>query len=184
MTEKVKVTQRQADWLDRYKNEKEIAYAIDIQPHKKRPDSPIVDWPASKVAEALYRGYEVEEEYEQGDWLQEHHGNIGIVTKVEGSKVWGYWNGSNFEAFAFKREIVKKLTPEEIKAEQERRVWARIGREVGEFHVGDYGLLGNYIFRKAVEGNDLVQLRDDYSKGKLIGFFPAESFIEFGGGEE
>lgn len=61
MTKKLKVTQAQSDWLERYKSDEEIAYAIDIQPLRKRPDSPIVDWTSSEVAKALYIGYEVGE---------------------------------------------------------------------------------------------------------------------------
>lgn len=60
MTEKVKITQKQFDWLERYKSDEEIDYAIDVQLHRKRPDSPIVDWKPSEVARALYNGYECE----------------------------------------------------------------------------------------------------------------------------
>ena len=42
-------------------------------------------------------------------------------------------NGKRLSSFEF-----RKATPEEIAAEKERRKWATIGREVGEYHAGDF----------------------------------------------
>lgn len=84
MSEKVKVTQEQFDWLERYElTQEQIDHYIDIQPYKKRPDSPIVDWPASKVAKALYIGYEVEPEFGVGDWVvRDDKESIGKIIKM------------------------------------------------------------------------------------------------------
>ncbi|MFD1206672.1 hypothetical protein ACFQ38_16365 [Sporosarcina contaminans] len=68
---------------------------------------------------------------------------------------------------------------EEIKAEQERQAWAKIGRRVGEFRDGDLGISehGNYIDTPSI-------LKARYELGQLRGFYPAESLISFGGGED
>src|SRR5690625_4076760 len=88
--EKVKVTQEQADWLDKYSlTQAQIDHYIDIQPLNLRPDSPISDWKPSKLARALYKGYEVED-FEIGDWVyiakEGMYGQKPQVTMVTGLK--------------------------------------------------------------------------------------------------
>lgn len=128
MTEKVKLTQKQFDWLERYKSEEEIDYAIDIQLHRKRPDSPVADWKPSEVARAFYNGYEVGLQYKVGGWVVRLDGDpfntkhlaakIAVVhsTRLELEGQFG----------SFSYDFIDHATPEEIKAEQKRRKWAEI----------------------------------------------------------
>ncbi|MBM7598185.1 hypothetical protein JOC34_000542 [Virgibacillus halotolerans] len=126
MTEKVKVTQKQSDWLDKYKSDKEIDYAIDIQPHKKRPDSPIIDWSASKVARALYDGYKVEPRFEVGDWVV--HDSYSKPEKV----VRVYPDVVETETLNDRQKRFRHATESEITEEKERRFFAEHGRRPWE----------------------------------------------------
>ncbi|MDW0113802.1 hypothetical protein QT711_11445 [Sporosarcina saromensis] len=205
MTGKVKVTKEVAEAIEKLRNADLTDYGIVVKVSKSnrldtqqmhKECAAIRKWThqghginADKLLDALRTGYEIDDEYKVGDWVV----YVPYITEIYVGKVEdllsdGFIQTDIYagckEKQAFSPKNIRHATPDEIEAEKERRVWAGIGRAVGEFRVGDYGLLGNYIFRKAVEGNDLAQLKDDYSKGKLIGFFPAESFIEFGGGEE
>lgn len=121
MTKKVRVSPAQFDWLEKYKNEEAIDYAIDIQPLNKRPDSPLHDWSASKVAKALYKGYEVEPQYKVGDWIYSINSRaVGKVVRVGNDFV----EIDNAEGATF--NYIRHATPEEIQAEKDRRKWAEI----------------------------------------------------------
>ncbi len=124
---KVKVTQEQADWLDKYKSNEEIDYAINVQPHKKRPDSPIVDWAPSKVAYALYRGYEVEPEFKDDEWVLLTNGTITQILYVRDDAKSLYPSGKSFahsrggDCWYDYSFIKRHAAPEEIAEEKERR---------------------------------------------------------------
>lgn len=144
MTETVKVTQEQADWLDKYGITSEaIDYAIDIQPYKKRPDSPIVEWSSSKLARAFYAGYEVKETFEIGDFVYVgwHNGagvyeveeSRGITTLTGKPAIKIYSDGNNIAPI----EITRHATPDEIAEEKQRRWWKKHGRQVWELKKGD-----------------------------------------------
>lgn len=186
MSEKVKVTQAQSDWLERYKSEEEIAYAIDIQRFRKRPDSPIVDWSASEVAKALYIGYEVE--IKVGDWAKYKNslGNAwtyGVVKHISVRAV-DLDTGKGVHIVSMDR--LESCTPEEIKALQERRIWKSIGRGPKEFKVKDVYKLTNYPHISiTIRDEEMIDIANqNYDDGEILGFYPAESFISFGGGEE
>lgn len=123
MTEKVKVTQAQFEWLEKYKSEVEIDYAINIQPLNKRPDSPIADWSVSKVAKALLIGYEVKEKYSEGDWVVMNGHTLKIMRIQYENKRVQYHEVSNWQPIA---GIERHATSEEIKSKKERQKWSEI----------------------------------------------------------
>lgn len=132
--EKVKVTQEQADWLDECTTAEEINYAIDVHLFKKRPDSPIVDWSVSKLARALYIGYEVKLDFKEGDWITNTDSNV------------------TYQATAKSIEIISQLedtshlrhsTPDEIATEKTRRWWKEHDRKLYEIKQGDI-LMGKH----------------------------------------
>lgn len=143
------------------------------------------------LLDALRIGYEVEEEYKVGDWkkVQLANGNwvIGKIDTIAFEDIImnyldedGIWQRV--------RELAERSfnpTPEEIKAEKERRVWARIGREVNEWKEGDAYDHRNYLVKFYVDGSDLSKkkAKEAYDNGKVKGFYPAEYFISFGGEE-
>lgn len=185
MTEKVKVTQKQLDWLERYKNDEEIAYAIDIQVYGRRPDSPIADWKTSEVARALYIGYEIEPVYKLGDWvvLESEDEGLLVIGKVVGFKNDGKDARVNDVNYKVPQTVpVKKLRhaeSSEIQYAKNFKVWKSLGRKVDEFRDGDIG-----IFRSGFRISDLEDLKKYHESGDLIGFYPTESYISFWDGDE
>lgn len=140
MSEKVKLTQEQADWIEKYTlTQEQVDYMIDIQPHRKRPDSPIVDWSVSKLAKALYTGYEVEPEYGIDCWvLYENEQCQDVVTKIIDIQYGN--NRVQFDSISdwqHIKSIQRHATPEEIAKEKERRWWAKHGREPWELKEDD-----------------------------------------------
>lgn len=193
MTEKVKLTREQAEAIEFALNTERLAYY-------KNPDALLGSHILSKnfndelkelrrisnvdLAKALYIGYEVEPEYKVGDWVRQCVGDGFRVGQIERI----YENGRflvDFRAYeapyekykeSFSPDEIDYASSEEIKAEQERRVWAKIGREVGEFQEGDLADHNTGEFIK-----NTSWMKTCYEAGVLKGFYPAESFIEFGG---
>ena len=130
---KIKVTQEQANWLDRYVTDEGIDYAINIQVYRKRPDSPIADWDTSKVARALYVGYEVESDIEVGDYVVNEKGTVGIVKEIggNGNRFMGRWlTGSQMSMDCSSDNIKRHATNEEV-------LFAKNGRYIWELSSGD-----------------------------------------------
>lgn len=127
MSGKVKITQEQADWLERYElTQDQIDHYIDIQPFRKRPDSPIVDWSASKLAKALYTGYEVEPEFKMGQWIYDITDKNKTVIEVAYAtdrRVHGFWKTQYSDIDTHVAiENARHFTKEEIAKEKERRL--------------------------------------------------------------
>jgi hypothetical protein len=113
------------------------------------------------IVNAVKYGYEIEEPFKVGDWV--HDKSLNRTAKIdERYKSCGdIWVDDDEHNFFF-AETTRKATPEEIAAEKERRKWAAIGREVGEYHAGDfvrhkrYGIdmvefIGQGIYLKALK---------------------------------
>lgn len=156
MTGKVKLTSEQAS-------------AIDIMARATK-GMLVVD-----LLRAIQEGYDVEPEYKVGDWIVRLNGTTFLNEKavVRVDKV------SDIHLF-YEHDIgidkirIRHATPEEIKAEKERRVWAGIGREVSEFGNEDLGF--------DFEGHTISgvsALKDAYKHGDLQGFYPIETFVSF-----
>lgn len=132
-----------------------------------------------EIVRALYSGYEVEPEYKIGDWVARIDGENFIhgekVVQVTG--VSEFYLNYGFD-IGIRTDKIRHATPEEIKAEQERRVWAKTGRKFGEFKDGDIGVC------ERIYWNDPDDLKNLYKEGILESFYPVESRISFGGGED
>lgn len=186
MTEKVKLTREQANAVKWLTDGSEGSWTQEelIRKHAQEPsgwngDGDVVDssvlngLPLLTLVDALRIGYEAEPKYKVHEWVKTRNGSVGKIVRV----------GNGFveldDGSVPCIEFIVHATPEEIKAEQERRVWAGIGREVGVFFRGDVGMhiTGSMHY-------DPFTIGRFYDKGELKGFYPAESFIGFGGGEE
>lgn len=194
MTEKLKVPQSVADAIEKYKTEQVRLFNLAKQDGQRFPSwgQALEGLEVDDFVSALYNGYEVEEEYKVGDWAKFHHHGDTWIAKIKAIKQGTqtgkdmYLPDAEIHKLAVNRyyHYVETPSPEEIKAEQERRTWAKIGREVQEFRIGDMGVLNKYVVRRSENEDDLTRLQSDYADGELKGFYPAESFISFGGGEE
>lgn len=150
MMEKVKLTQEQANAVDS---------AAANYTFEESMENRLAGWNAptrrclnklsvEELATALLVGYEVEPIFEVGDWVViedsknptltgktlmiTYLGKTGIETRItyDVSSINGNWTIE-------RNTKLRHATPEEIKAEKERRVWSKIGREVGDFRLGD-----------------------------------------------
>lgn len=162
---KVKVTKEQAEWLEKYKTEQEIDYAINIQPYKKRPDSPIVDWKPSEVAKALWNGYEVEERFKLGDVA--YHKRTGVMRMLSTQQDVNFVNNEYVE-----RENMRLATEDEIK-------WFKMDRRYCELKNGDK-YITTFDSSRTIEGDFSKGLFiEAYNSGEVEKFYPVESSVNF-----
>ncbi|WP_419962075.1 hypothetical protein [Psychrobacillus sp. BM2] len=183
MTEKVKVTQEQADKLKDVLADPEFTHQELLNDQHSEP------WATSHkclneldVWTLARTIYEVEPQFKVGDWIVITDGNSSIgeihrISKIGDRSVLLF---DHSYSCSWRVSQIRHATSEEIKAGKERRLWNSIGREVGEFRDGDYG---EHISKKS-SSESREYLEDWYKRGKLKGFYPVESFISFEGEDE
>ena len=187
MMEKVKLTQEQAD---------AVKTAVAKFTFEESMENHLAGWisPArsclngintEELARALLIGYEIEETYKVGDWVRYWRtdcsaiiGKIEVIAEKE-----RLFKADNCPDERRISDITRHATPEEIKAEKERRVWAEIGREVGEFKPNDVVIFETGASHTLVIGYDFEWYKENYKNIKMQGFYPSESFIKFGGAD-
>src|SRR5699024_4896974 len=115
--EKVKLTKRQDEMLKNHR-----VNLVQLSQIANHPTTPT----------KKFDGYEVEPEYEKGDWvIRDDHGTIGIVTSVGDGYI--EYDGGCADGVHFFRHA----TEEEIAQEKEERWWNKHGRDVGEYREND-----------------------------------------------
>lgn len=197
MTTKIKLTREQAEAVKALLGEtnEDVSQAIDdhadvfSNPEDKWVTvefQPLNELSPSDLARALLIGYEVEPEpLKINDWVTEHVGDGFRTGKITGFTNKGWFvqflsfdtNEYYFESFHAVQ--LEKSTPEEIAEEQERRKWLGIGRAIGGFKQGDILVDDGGRIYQTFE----VDAKEIYELGGLKGFYPAESFVKFGGDE-
>lgn len=189
MIVKVKLTQEQVEALKIYK---EAGHNLAVFAANRRgfhgPYESLKILSIDELGRVLYEpnSYEVEPQFKVGDWVvrdtefrnfiddekyQNYH--VGSVFKIQ-TVLNGYAideRGTNHDL-----ENIRHANLEEIKAEKERQLWKSIGREVGEFRLGDVMIKNN---GDSVVIRNLEGAIHNYQQGIRKGFFPAESFISF-----
>ncbi|GGJ86120.1 hypothetical protein GCM10007063_05780 [Lentibacillus kapialis] len=112
---------------------------------------------------ALYIGYEVEPEFEEGQWVIAFHDNgrhkcTGVITGIDS----GYLtvdvrnvHGEDLHLSLEGYDVIRHATESEIAAEKDRRWWAEHGREVWELKIGDI-LANKHNGRMYVRGSDVT----------------------------
>lgn len=140
--------------------------------------------PFENMARILYEpdSYTIaEEDYVAGDHIKYWTGTdyrYGKFDQREDDKIYAYWGDSTIPTYVHSKKI-ERMTLEEIKIEQERSMWRRLGREVGVFKDGDVGKERTGFFY-----TDLELLKKLYADGLLVSLYPAGSSIQFGGAEK
>ncbi|WP_438310874.1 hypothetical protein [Sporosarcina sp. FA9] len=134
MTGKIVLTRDQAGAVERIKvnvrNEGILLKKIE-SPWVNERNLFLNDMSLDDVVRLLYVGYEVKQpSIKIGDWAKHERKEdgkqfIGKITKLEKEKAWAKWSGVAMEGFIHLRDLTK-MTPEEIKAEQDRQKWAEI----------------------------------------------------------
>lgn len=186
MTEKVKVTQEQAETIENLKRNGFTDESI-IESHAKCPNGWMLSENTTlnrmsllKLVDALRIGYEVEPQFKVGDWIVKLNGECFMrgekvmkVTEVKDNCI--YFGVGRYLTCRY----IRLATPEEIKTEKERRLWKSIGREIGEFRIGDMIEMERQLGFKIYLDRQIEVAKHSHQDGKVTGFFPAESFISF-----
>lgn len=188
---KIKITQAQADAIEEYLECGDVVEMLEVHAgiRADKNNNWVIEFKTlnslsmADLARALLIGYEVEPEYKDGDWIvfvnAVNESLVCIIENVGNSSVDTDYVGSNGYKQSFGKKRIRLATPEEIKAEKERRVWESIGRGVKEFRVGDIIELKNQLgFRIYHEKQIEVAVRQ-YEIGDVTGFCPIESLVSF-----
>lgn len=142
---KVKITQEQAEAIERIKKE-HLEHLIKI---KKKPftyhvrpwEEPILKLEPEDIQSALFEGYEVEPEFKVGDWVVvRFEGEEWITDLTKESEFGGFYTDSRLPGEKqkfYSGSILRHATPEEIATEKTRRWWDKHGREPWEIKEGD-----------------------------------------------
>lgn len=124
MTEKIMITQKQADAIEKLKEGQRKDFETYF---KENPElvvlwaKPLSDLSADEYMSVLYDGYEIKPEYKVGDWI--YHEDSLTTSKIIDVGMLSVQtdNGYNFSIFN-----IRHATFEEIKMEVDRRKWAEI----------------------------------------------------------
>lgn len=184
MTMKIKLTQKQASFIEEalageFDKEEILNRFARSNCFERRPSHSLHGLCVMDLARALLIGYEVESQYEVGDvvryWRTDYATAIGKITYIDYESKKVHFDNTTFVKST--HDITGYATPEEVAQEKEKRFWKSIGREVGEFRKGDVGVFRNGMITSRFY--NFEDYRDD-----LVGFYPIESFVSFGGDEE
>ncbi|WP_079708109.1 hypothetical protein [Paraliobacillus ryukyuensis] len=143
MSEKVKVTKKQAEILDNCKNKTSLLRRT-ILSILSGKESAMYELSTDDLAKAIYIGYEVEEEYKKNDWIVvedcpcDHI--IGKVQKIKDVEhIEGYDTMYHYEDWwSDKRKTkLRHATEQEIAQEKKLRFWNGLGRYIEEYKDGD-----------------------------------------------
>ena len=138
------------------------------------------------MLDALRIGYEVEPEpLKVGDWIvvedcpcERIIGKVQMLTDIEKYPTFIRFRYEDW--WSIKKETkLRHATPEEIKAEMERRVWAKFGREVGQFKIGDAYEYTDGNWGVVLSEGIAQSAKRFYDEGRIVGLLPAESFVSF-----
>lgn len=118
------------------------------------------------ILQKLYAGdYEIEQPpLKVGDWAKhetkDRRRYIGKIHNIDNEdKVWSHWNGEKHAGFIDLKDL-EKMTPEEIRAEEERRKWA--GIEEGDVLIGKKsGALAILVMNLPEHSEVKVRLHND-----------------------
>lgn len=196
MTGKVEITQRQLDLIKKGTSKASLLEGHAKGGYRNSAYNELLKIPLEDFARVLYEpdSYEVEEEYKVGDWVAlidgadfYVKGNTKIVEVHSYEQVlegFDYVRHGENGVWGTPLNLLRHATPEEIKAEQERRVWAGIGREIGTFKAKDFVEIELELGFRIHDERQIKLAERKYSEGKVVGIYPAESFISFGGGDD
>lgn len=152
MNEKVKLTQEQADAIELHNKSNDSGSDGILNKHARNyrsfvsenwgyPYEALNDLEISKLAKALYIGYEVQPEFKVGDWVVvRFEGEDWVTDLTRQNEFGGFYTDSRLpgEKQKFYRvSILRHATPEEIAQEKQRRWWAKHNRDVWELKEKD-----------------------------------------------
>lgn len=146
MTDKVKITQEQADAIEREVGgggDRETPVEIHVNGWKHHENQCLNNLSLEEFVRALYIGYEVEPEFRDDEWVFLVDGTITRILYVRDDEIMPYPSGIKFshgkggDCWYAYSDIKRHATPEEIAKEKTRRWWEKHGREPWELKPGD-----------------------------------------------
>ncbi len=158
MTEKVKLTQVQAEAIEKesYRDYENILYDYLVVSDY---DEKFKGLTFGGLYRALHHGYEVEEEFKVGDWM--------INTTNDKAYELGKMMCLKINANPGLYKHLRHATPEEIAEEKQRRWWAKHGRNVFEFKKGDLIVHGKIVTGVTEVKGDLLWVEMNASVGTI-----------------
>lgn len=139
--EKVKLTKEQAIAIESLTSKKYIDVKFHLTNKWTAPIfKPLNELSGDDFIKALYVGYEVEPEYNPGDYVVNHRGTIGRIDRIEDNMYHGIWfNGAKdpsmwCEKSNFRRHATQKEIEE---ANKEIEWWKKHNKNVWELRHGD-----------------------------------------------
>src|SRR5690625_1586892 len=165
--EKVKLTQKQAEDLEEalhaYEDDKDHMLNVFVRAKDTSDWGSISYFSPSKIAKALYIGYEVKS-YKIGDWVKveiQNEVRVSEIYAIKGDKYFlerlpGYFTPQN---------ILGHATDEEIAEEKEYRWWFRHNRDVWELKEGDILTDGYHVSQVNNANKSIVWFRAPFNKG-------------------
>ncbi|WP_163579084.1 hypothetical protein [Gracilibacillus saliphilus] len=174
MSEKVKITRKQADRLREtitYGDKSTLIQTIANTPKYELEsyNQCLATLSLDELIRALYIGYEVEKKFKPKDWIyidaKGTHNNKPMVAQIDFiipprlqlDNVWHIFMSSSH---------IRHATEEEIAQEKKRRFWSGIGRDVDEYRTGDI------VYDEDKEAMEVINVRDVYLDFK--GFSPCK----------
>lgn len=171
MTNKIKLTQKQADALEEFK--------VKVIPEE------LAGLSTHEIFFAMRDGYEIEKTFEVDDWVVVFDEYVMKVLQIQGELV----TTDRLMADYLINEMTwsegtngfRHATPEEVAKEQERRDWALIKRVPGNFVTGDVLEMKSgaikYVGRFDTVGEtiSIEHAKRAFSNNEIEGIFPQES---------
>src|SRR5690625_2696514 len=168
--EKVKLTQEQAEDLEEalhaYEDDKDHMLNVFVRAKDTSDWGSISHFSPSKIAKALYIGYEVELEFKAGDWVKVFwsNSNPSIHKLLSVDDEFARIDGDQLNKMPPK-DIIGKPTSEEIEKEKECRWWFRHNRDVWELREGDILTDGYHVSQVNNANKSIVWFRAPFNKG-------------------
>ncbi len=137
MSGKVRITRKQADEVEIQKKELKPHDVVTRKIVSRRTNKVFKDIDLDTLIRALYIGYEVEPDFEVGDWVVHiPTGVIGEISHINGNWI-SFFHSYEQKAVNISVNDLRHATPEEIAKEEERNWWAKHGREPWELKEDD-----------------------------------------------
>ena len=102
-----------------------------------------------KLARAIYVGYEVEERFEVGNWVNHDDRNIGKITKIKDGNIFIDVPLNHGEYINTVSKYFEYATESEIAGEEKRRM----DKKINEIWIGLSDYERNGLYRKLVRGD-------------------------------
>ena len=179
MSEKVKLTREQAEAIETKKGTRSASVAKHLEGWTWKENKCLNDLSMEQFVKALYIGYEVEETFKVGDFVDIGLFGISKIAEVTGVK--GNTIAINGSEEYHKFKINRVLTDEEKQEEKQRRWWAKHGRKPWKIREDDILICPQgdvYTVQKILDGIVVFKEGGDKPKWEIKSGYRVACFAE------